>query len=279
MKSWIPLLTGFGGGAVAGAILVALQSGPQSSTREAALAAELDSVKVELDTLRRGQEEILRLAAAWNPATAEAPPARQEAAPAASVKAASTPVASAVDRDAVFALIREERDLREAERQENRAKLLRDGIERQVTRAAERIGLDKNATQSLVKLYLENLDREAAIRKAYPVSGRDDPAAEKRALELQAARKQLESAAAAYVPEDKRESWERSTRFLRRSGDVSAALEGETSAMESSVRGLLESRTRGGTATGDLRRGGRGEAPRTEGAPRPSRQSGAHRGN
>ena len=148
--------------------------------------------------------------ASRQPAASQAPKA---------VDDSPAPHIASTDRDLIFALIKEERDLRDKERQDKQREQQRDNLERSVKRTAERMGFDSNTVASLSKLYLDNFSREEDIRRAYPVTGFEDPNNEKRRLELEASRKQLDSSLEGVIPADKIKDWNKQGRFLRRGAD------------------------------------------------------------
>jgi hypothetical protein len=247
MKSWSLLLTGLcGGGAIASAAFFAAHATPAGESRSSASASEVATLRAELDQLRKEHAELQNFTASLKPAVASTEARQAVSAPAAvkPTEANAAPAVSSVDRDAVFALIKEEREIRENERQQKQREQIRTGVESRIKQSAERVGLDANAAQSLVKLYLDNLDRESEIRKAYPVQGFNDPNSEKRRLELDAARKQLDAAVAGLVPADKKQEWDRSTRAVRRSGDFVGMTEGD-GGLGGILRGLRENRDGG----------------------------------
>jgi hypothetical protein len=221
------------GAAVAGTVVyLALQTsgsgehGSANATEIGALRSQVDDLKKEVASLRD------RLAA--QPAVASALPngSNREAVkisePMKSGEAvAQTLPVSQLDRDTVFALIKEERDIRDKERQEKQRQQVRDGLARRVEQALDRIGVDAATKESIKQMYLDNLAREEDIRKAYPIQdfSNDDPNLEKRRQELDAARKDLEARVANLIPADKKDEWDRRSRFLSRTGDFMGAME------------------------------------------------------
>jgi hypothetical protein len=157
-----------------------------------------------------------------NTVATAAPSAARELAPAKPVAAggaSAAPSVSSVDRDAIFALIKEERDLREQERAEKARTQAREATTKRVKALAERLGLDASTTSALTKAYLDAMNREEDVRKAYPLADLDDANMEKRRLELDAIGKDRDAAVAALVPTDKKDEWNRRARFLGRGAD------------------------------------------------------------
>ncbi len=189
----------------------------------------VDSLQNEVRDLRRSLDD-LRKQVTMIPATAAAP---RELAPA-TIDATPTPGPTAspalanvgsLDRETVFALIKEERDLRDKEREERQRTQAKEAVSRRIQQSAERAGIDSATTSTLVNAYLRTLEREEEIRRAYPLEDWDDPSREKRQLEIEAARKDRDALVASLVPADKLESWNRSTRFLGRAGDFAGMVE------------------------------------------------------
>ena len=251
MKPWILLFTGLlGGGAIAGATFFTMNSAGGGTPTDAASASDVANLRTELEQLRKEHAELQSLANSMR-TTAAATEVRQATVAPNGVKATESAPAvnvSPADRDVVFALIKEERDLREKERQEKQKQQLREGVEKRMKQTAERVGLDANTTASVVKLYLANLDRETEIRKAYAANGLDDPNAEKRKLEIEAARKDLDASLAGLIPADKKTEWDRSTRFMRRAGDFAAFTEADPGS--GFLRGILGGGNGGGRPGG-----------------------------
>jgi hypothetical protein len=157
------------------------------------------------------------------PSTAAAAAERQSPAPVALARGNDVAPASGIDRVALAAQIRQELDAIEQERREEQRKQGRERMSQMVKSAAERLGLDGTTGEALAKLYLESRDREEDVRKAYPVSELDDSNAEKRRIELDAVRKERDARVASMLPAEKREEWDRRTRFVNRGGDFQGA--------------------------------------------------------
>ena len=227
------------GGAVVFALTVPKSAGTDGSggTEEiAALKKQVSELQKEVSTLRDAMGASVATAA---------PSAARELAPAKPAAAAggsaSAPTVSGVDRDAIFALIKEERDLREQERAEKARTQAREATTRRVKALAERLGFDASTTNALVKVYLDSMNREDDVRKAYPLAEIDDANMEKRRLELDAIGKDRDSAVAGLVPADKKDEWNRRARFMSRGGDIAemgqAWSNGDFGAMGAMFRG------------------------------------------
>jgi hypothetical protein len=221
MKPALVFLTGVCLSGAAGATYLALHQGSphgdgSSSAEVTALRGDIDELAKKVSTLQTKLDSMhVATAAPVEPASRQ-PTASQ--APKA-VDDSPAPHIASTDRDLIFALIKEERDLRDKERQDKQREQQRDNLERSVKRTAERMGFDSNTVASLSKLYLDNFSREEDIRRAYPVTGFEDPNNEKRRLELEASRKQLDSSLEGVIPADKIKDWNKQGRFLRRGAD------------------------------------------------------------
>lgn len=198
------------------------ESGSQNEI--AALRTQVEELRAELSSVQTRLHAAQTATAAPVDAPIRSVAQATSSAPSTAGAVAAVNV-STQDRDTIFALIKEERDLREKERQEKQREQLRDGLDRRVKQSAERVGIDANTSQTIARLYLDNLSREEDIRRAYPVQDWNDPNSEKRRLELDAARKSLEATVAGLIPSDKLEAWNREARGLNRMGDMAAMID------------------------------------------------------
>ncbi|HKE00489.1 MAG TPA: hypothetical protein VKE69_05730 [Planctomycetota bacterium] len=226
MNRTLPLaLLGLGAMAVVGVAAATLFRPAEGEGR--ADAAEMTALRAQVEELRREVHE-LRDRAGAAPAVATNLPAR-EALPVPDATAPpvnAAPTLSPVNRDAILAVIKEDRDAREREREEQQKKQQRDRTTQRVKSTAERLGIDAATTESLVKLCVSSLDREDDVRKAYPIADLGDPNFEKRRLELQAVWQERDAQVAALLPADKREQWDRQTRWLDRAREFADAFPG-----------------------------------------------------
>jgi len=177
----------------------------------------------EMEALRTRVDELARVVASLQqerpavPAVAAAASAseRQETpAPKAVSPEIGAPEIPSSDREAIFALIKEERELREREKQTRQSKQLVDAVKNRVKQTAERLQLSAETSESLVKLYVEGTERDLEIRRAYPIADGNSQNADKRQLELDAASKELDSRVANLIPAEMQQDWNRSTRWI-----------------------------------------------------------------
>jgi len=185
----------------------------------AALRRQVENLSQELAALRQQVSSIPAAASNLPAAPREAAPVTTSTANADLAKLAAnegSPIVSSTDRNAIFALIKEERELRDREQKEKLDKQIRDGAQKRLESVAQRIGIDVNTTQSIVAAYMKSMDRMEDVRKAYPVENWDDPNAEKRRLEMEAIRKDRDAQIDPMIPQDKLEDWNRQTRMIGR---------------------------------------------------------------
>lgn len=272
-------LSAVAGALLAGAAVYALIPPSAQHGDSAALATENSQLRTRVDDLEK-KLSLIEARVEAQPAVAIAGPGSVReaiAAPAPKpVDATAAPSVAAnvsqMERDTIFALIKEERDLRDRERQDKQRQQVRESLARRVGQAADRMGLDAVTRESLSNLYLDNMTREDEIRKAYPIKDYtgDDPNLERRKLELDAARKDLDARVAALLPADKQEDWDRNSRFLRRAGDFAEVMTAGPEAGFGMMRGMMDGgggagaffgggdRGPGGARGGDPTGGGRG---------------------
>lgn len=287
MSKVLPLAAGLIGGVAAAAATLALMQ-PSKPAGDAALANENSALKSRVEDLEK-KLSALDARVQNQPAVASAP-IQREAAPTNPAVANNTPQnnvaanVSQLDRDTVFALIKEERDVRDRERQDKQKQQMRDNLAQRIQQTADRIGLDAASKETLTKLYLDNLSREDEIRKAYPIKdyNSNDPNLEKRKQELEAARKDLEARVDAMIPSDKKEEWDQRTRFLRRAGDFAEAARGFQDG-NFPMMGMDFGGGPGGGGFGNFGGGGRnnngGDAAATGGGGGNNNNNGNRRGN
>ncbi|MFN0207462.1 MAG: hypothetical protein ACKVS6_14245 [Planctomycetota bacterium] len=228
-RSLLLPIVGLSAAAIAGAVVyVAINPGAAGESGASNPSAEVLALRSQVDDLKREMSQMRDHLASQTATANTAPVQTRETAKAtevaATVAANNAPIinVSQIDRDTIFALIKEERDLRDKERQEKQKQQMKDGLSKRIQQSLDRIGVDAATKDAVTKIYLENFAREEEIRKAYPIQDfmGDDPNIEKRRQELDAARKDLEARVATMIPTDKKEDWDRSTRFLNRAGDM-----------------------------------------------------------
>lgn len=230
MSKVFAVAAGLLGGAAAAAATFAIMQPARTGGDSSAIVAENTALRSRIDEL---EKKITAIDARVQNNAVAAAPMNRESAPIAKAEnnaAAGTPSQPAVnvssqERDTIFALIKEERELRDKERLDKQKQQIREGIATRIGSLADRIGLDASGKEALTKLYLDNLSREEEIRKAYPIKdyNSNDPNIEKRKLELEAVRKDLDARVATIVPTDKKEEWDQRARFISRMGDFAEA--------------------------------------------------------
>ena len=262
--------------AVGGVLHVALS--PNAAHADTIQPSDIGTLKTQVDDLRkevvqlRGRFDSAQSAAA---SLADSPARKAVEAPSSSPANDAMAHATPVDRDTILAVLDQREKDKDKERKEKQQKQLVDGMESRVKQSAERLGLDANTTQSILKLYMDNLAREADIHRAYPYTDRNDPNAEKARLEIDAARKSLDTTLQGIIPADKWNDWNNQTRFLRRAGDMAYAIDQPQNANGGMFGGFGGGR--GGNNTGGRGNGGNnngGGANNTAGG-----NNGGNRGN
>jgi hypothetical protein len=211
--------------AFAASLVVSLAIPAAMGKGESGSSPDASALRSQIDDLHKEVTQLRKLVESSQTATAAAvqAPTRKEVEMPSSAAAAKEedPAAkvAAVDREAILAVLDQRDKDKDRERKEKQRQQLRDGVESRVKQSADRLGFDANTTQSVTKLYLDNLGREEEIHRAYPVTSIDDPNNEKSRLEIDAARNSLDTALQSIIPSDKWNDWNNQTRFLRRAGD------------------------------------------------------------
>jgi hypothetical protein len=210
--------------AVAASLVVSLAIPATMGKGEGGASPDVGAIRTQLDELRkevtqlrnRVENSTMSMAAPVEGSTRKATESPVAAPKEEESAAARVP---SVDREAILAVLDQREKDKDRDRKEKQRQQLREGVETRVKQSADRIGLDANTTQSVSKLYIDNLGREEEIHRAYPVTSADDPNNEKARLEIDAARTALDTALQSLIPADKWNDWNNQTRFLKRAGD------------------------------------------------------------